>query len=121
MWKMFWKIKLYNWFAVRRSTSKKRSKQVKNSTFCRFMDFFVVFFSFQNGLNFCFFFPLKKFAHHSLTRFQEAEKKKQPRKKKTQISLTHPIFHKKVQKLNYSGGKKKYDTFAKSKAFLKSY
>ena len=94
----------------RRSTSKKRSKPVKNGTFCRISVFFVVFFFPKNFPKFCFFFPRKRLhVTHSLE-FQGRKKKTAP-KKKTEFLLTHSIFPKKVQILIFSGEIKKYGTF----------
>ena len=72
----------------RRSSSKKRSKPVKNGTFCRISVFFVVFFSQKISQNSVFFFPGKDYTSLTHSNFR-AGKKKQPRKKKQQFySLT---------------------------------
>ena len=59
-----------------------------------------------------FFFPWNSLpATHSLV-LKGRKKKIQPRKKKYSFSLTHSIFPQKGQKINFSGEKKKYGTFA---------
>ena len=96
--------------AERRSTSKKRSKTVKNGTFCRISFFFVVFFFPAKSC--FFFFPRKSLpVTHSLD-FRGWEKKKQRWKKKNTI-FTHSL--EKPQKganFNLFRVKKKYGTFA---------
>ena len=93
----------------RRSTSKIPLKLVKNGTFCRLLVFFVLFYP-KYFPKLCFFFPRKRLhVNHSLE-FQGWKKKQPRKKKKPAISLTHSIFHKNLQILNFSG-KKKYGTF----------
>ena len=93
--------------AERRSTSKKRSKTVKNGTFCRISFFFVVFF-FRPKVVF-FFFPGK--VYPSLTHsISEGGKKNSVGKKNT--IFTHSL--EKPQKganFNLFRVKKKYGTF----------
>ena len=95
--------------AERRSIYKKRSKQVKNGTFCQILVFFVVFFFPKNLDKILFFFP-RKSSHVTHSLDFRGRKKKQPRKK-TEFLLTHSIFPKKVQISIFSGEIKKYGTF----------
>ena len=96
--------------AERRSTSKKRSKTVKNGTFCRISFFSLFFFPAKSCF---FFFPGK--VYPSLTHsISEGGKKKTASEKKTPFLLTHSKNHKKVQILIFSGQKKQYGTFAHS-------
>ena len=92
----------------RRSTSKKRSKPVKNGTFCRISVFFVVFFFPKNFPKLCFFsFPRKRLhVTHSLE-FQGRKKKTAPEKKKNSI-FTHSLdFPQKSANFNLFRGNKK--------------
>ena len=100
--------------AERRSTSKKRSKTVKNGTFCRISVFFVVFFFPKKLDKILFFFPGK--VHTSLTHSisEGGKKKNSAGKKKTAFLLTHSFFHEKFQILNFSA-EKKNGTFALGK------
>ena len=79
--------------------------------FVEFRFFWLFFFSEKFSQNSVFFFPGKDYTLLTHSNFR-AGKKKQPRKKKTAILLTHSIFPKKVQILIFSREIKKYDTFA---------
>ena len=96
--------------AERRSIYKKRSKQVKNGTFCQILVFFVVFFSQKILPNSVFFFPGK--IHPSLTPsiFRGRKKKTAPEKKNS--IFTHSlVFPPKGANFKLFRGKKKYGTF----------
>ena len=86
--------------AERRSTSKKRSKTVKNGTFCRISFFFVVFFFRPKVV---FFFPGKVYPSLTHSISEGGKKKTASEKKKTPFLLTHSKNHKKVQILIFSG------------------
>ena len=92
----------------RRSTSKKRSKPVKNGTFCRISVFFVVFFSQKISQNSVFFlFPGKDYTSLTHSNFRAGKKKTAPEKKKNSI-FTHSLdFPQKSANFNLFRGNKK--------------
>ena len=72
-----------------------------------------VFFSGPNFsiLAILFFFYQEKFRIHSLSQINQPEKKYSTGKKNPSFSLTHSIFPRKWQKLNFSREIKNYGTF----------